>query len=82
MSMYNLSPSCVKHRLDREKYGDNRRREYSDSGREQAPTIVVNVPPSVVLKAKQEDKAANELMERTITAMQELTSAINKLLNG
>ncbi len=83
MGMYWNSPSFVKHAINRDRYGfDDRKQSYKYDDKPAAPTIVINVPQSVAQDVKREDEATREIVGQAATAMNELASALNRLLKG
>lgn len=84
MGMYWTSPTTLANRLNRKRQNDDHRRQervYSER-QQQPPTIIINLPQSVAQDVKREDEATKEIVGQAATAMNELASALNRLLKG
>ena len=84
MSLYRHGPEYVMNKINRERRDDNYRRPervYSKR-QQQPPIIIINLPQSVAQDVKREDEATKEIVGQAATAMNELASALNRLLKG
>ena len=84
MGMYWNTPSFMANKLNRKRFGSEYRgqeRVYSER-QQQPPTIIINLPQSVAQDVKREDEATREIVGQAATAMNELASALNRLLKG
>ncbi len=84
MGMYWNSPDVIANRINRRRqnYDYSRQERVCSERQQQPPTIIINLPQSVAQDVKREDEATKEIVGQAATAMNELASALNRLLKG